>query len=756
MRDLVVRESLRNLAEEASERFGELVRSGEEVPYEVREPGQGSPLATYAPLTAQFIRERATMISRLDAFAAAKAAIAAAGLATAYLESLGAVLAPSEARRAEDAIVAFLCRLWDGRSDFDFERSRVDEAISKLEACADAREGEVEVVVPLVGLLMPATRLELAGATIMRADVVEAPPEALFADGLARAGWEPQFLATTRCDVADLEAEGAGEEEAATAPLAERFRNIVTALRLFKPGGVGLGPHAWVRAHGGRWRRISTGAGRPRSGAYRLAESELGGLAGLTRALQRAGGRPAGLERAISRFEAGLDRGAVLEALNDHLLSLRFLLEGEGPAKTEMSWRVAALCAEPAERDAVRATVDQALALERQLWSGDPPPAGDARTPVEVAGEIEDFARAILRDAACGHLGSDLRATADEILLADGLAAGEGDASQRGETSEWGLGEQPEIAVEADAEPEAPRPKDPQTIELEAVDAPIQAELSEQPDRAGAEPPPSDATPPRRPQDGWIPFALEEETEDEPASPEPEAPEQEQETELERGREASMEPLRSTPDDPMPTFSFPKREPGPAMRLLDQRPEERKAIRARVSNLFPEPETTDWSVTGPRLPAPPSPGERLATRNPPAQTDDARQPVADRVRDRVVILPQAVVAGDRDHGPVRARARHPELVPIALDDQRRHRDRVELGLAGLLRAAGGMDRERQAEHRDRFALRRGPAGHPRAGGAAADDQRQPLQLAAAKVLDHGGPRGIESCGCGEERFPVTR
>jgi hypothetical protein len=593
VRDLVVRESLRNLAEEASERFRELIRSGEEVPYEVREPGQGSPLATYAPLTGRFIRDRTALVARLDAFAAAKAAIASAGLATAYLESLGVVLAPSEARRAEDAIIAFLCRLWDGRSDFGFERSRVDEAISELEACADAGEGEVEVVVPLVGLLMPATRLELAGATILRADVVEAPPEALLADGGARAGWEPQFLATTRCDAAELEAEATAGEQA-VAPLAERFRNIVTALRLFKPGGVGLGPHAWVRAHGGRWRRISTGAGRPRSGAYRLAESELGELAGLSRALGRAGGRPAGLERAISRFEAGLDRSAVLEALNDHLLALRFLLEGEGPAKTEMSWRVAALCAEPAERDAVRATVDRALALERQLWSGEPAPAG-GRPPVEIAGEIEDFARAILRDASCGHLGSDLRATADEILLADGLAAGEGDPGQRGETSEWDLGEQPEISVAKapEDEPEdASGPHDPKTIELEAVDEPIQAELTEHPAAESPEPP-------RRPQDGWIPFAVEDAEigEEPPPPPAPEPSETREESEPERGREPFMEsPRNQAAADPMPTFSFPKRERGPAMRLLDQRPEEREAIRERVSNLFPAPETTDWSV----------------------------------------------------------------------------------------------------------------------------------------------------------------
>lgn len=607
MRDLVVSEALRNLAEEASERFRELIRSGEEVPYEVREPGRGSPLATYAPLTDRFIRERTALVARLDAFGPAKAAIASAGLAGTYLERLGVILAPGEGRRAEDAIVTFLCRLWDGRSDFAFEPSRVDEAISELESCGEVTEGEVEVVVPLIGLQMASTRLELSKSTIVRSDVVEAPPEASAPDGSARAGWEPQFLVFARCEIEDLEAEVDREERPAAGPLAERFRHVITALRLFKPGGVGLGPHAWVRAHGGRWRRISTGAGRPRSGAYRLAESELGDLAGLSRALERGTTRPPGLERAISRFEAGLDRAAVLEALNDHLLALRFLLEGDGPAKTDMSWRVAALCAEPAERDAVRATVDRALALERELWSGDPAPGGDGRGPVEVASEIEDFTRAILRDAACGHLGTDLRATADEVLLADGLAAGEGDPAQRGETSEWGLGEQPEIEIREtrapEAEPAAPEPRaaeppapEPQTIEIEAVDPPIQAELAEleQEQEPEQEPQrreePAAAEQPRRPRDGWIPFVVED--------PEPVSePERGEESDPRRGTEPSMEPLRASTPDPMPTFSFPKRERGPAMRLLDQRPEERKALRERVSNLFPEPETTEWSVS---------------------------------------------------------------------------------------------------------------------------------------------------------------
>ena len=60
-------------------------------------------------------------------------------------------------------------------------------------------------------------------------------------------------------------------------------------------------------------------------------------------------------------------------------------------------------------------------------------------TPAETAAALEDLARAILKDAAAGHLGSDLRVTADEILLADGLAVGDGAAEQRGATTEWDL-----------------------------------------------------------------------------------------------------------------------------------------------------------------------------------------------------------------------------------------------------------------------------------------------------------------------------
>jgi len=43
MRDLVVREALEAMAFDAADRLRELIAAGEEIPYEVREPGDGSP-----------------------------------------------------------------------------------------------------------------------------------------------------------------------------------------------------------------------------------------------------------------------------------------------------------------------------------------------------------------------------------------------------------------------------------------------------------------------------------------------------------------------------------------------------------------------------------------------------------------------------------------------------------------------------------------------------------------------------------------
>jgi len=111
---------------------------------------------------------------------------------------------PGEARkRGELAGVVFLCRLWAGSTDFSLEAGRLESAIAELEAGGEIAADEIEVIIPLRGLHMPVTRLELATATIVRADTVDVPPEARAAEGSGTAGWEPTFLAATRVSESD-------------------------------------------------------------------------------------------------------------------------------------------------------------------------------------------------------------------------------------------------------------------------------------------------------------------------------------------------------------------------------------------------------------------------------------------------------------------------------------------------------------------------------------------------------------------------
>jgi hypothetical protein len=575
MRDLVVREALMTMARDAAKRLRELIAGGAEIPYEVREPGDGSPLCRYSPLTERFVRDHAGALRDLDSFGAACAALESADLAGPYLDRLGIAAPPEPRARAELAGIVFLCRLWLDSTDFSLDHTRLEAAIGELQADEDAGAGEIEVAVPLRGLQLPVTRLDLATATIVRADTVEVPPEARSSEGLLTAAWEPTFLAVARVD--DVRQADPPVDPGTRA--VEAFRVLVTTLRLFKPGGVALGPHAWTRVGGDRWRRIATGAGRPRPGGYRLAESELGDLAALSRVLaerwqrfaapdgrgtsrqRRRPGLEETLSRSISRFEAGLERHAVVEALNDYLLSLRFLLEGGGPADLGLAMRVAAVCAEPDERVEVKAMIDRAIALERELWSGEPAPPGDGLTPAQTAAAIEDLLRAILKDTACGHLGFDLRATADEILLADGLAIGDGAVEHRGETAEWQPGEDEEAEVEETEE-------EPSAEDDEVV--PSGGEVHE---------------PERR-------ITVQE-------IPQPE------EENMQAHAQAATYDDRPTQEFDVLTWNDLEEQPsprpvpdadGPVARLLDRRSEERDAVADRVAHLFPRPETTEWNV----------------------------------------------------------------------------------------------------------------------------------------------------------------
>lgn len=643
MRDLVLREGLKTMAGDAALLLRDLLASGVEVPYEVRESGAGSPMAEYLPQTSHFIRDNASQLATLDSYGTTCAAIESDDLATSYLHEMGVPIPAESRRRAELAGVVFLCRLWQGSTDFTLDDVRLEETIEELLECGETSLGEVEIAVPLRGFQMEVEKLELSGATIVRSDTVDVPAEARGLDGIGGAGWEPSFLVVARIDAIGAEDDGSDVGIRAVAA----FRQVISTLRLFKAGGVSLGPYAWVKAGGDRWRRISTGAGKPRPGGYRLADSELGNLSALSRGLshhstpfnrmcQGVGGFPAILGRAVSRFEAGLERPVTVEGMNDYLLTLRFLLEGGGPASLGMSMRVAALCAEPDDRTAVKGVIDRAIAIERELWSGEPAIGRDRNLPADIAAEIEDMTREILRDASLGHLGSELRTTADEVLLGDGLRVGEGaGAADRGETAEWGGAmHDPKAFDESDASliEESPFAKeepsagsDPENQSVLSTDNRLGGLTPLSPE---GEPPMADEPfpEPMEPPMGEEPFA-------DPDGPQFVRAQNLIHEHLAPGVDPDFEWSEPAPrivrePDREPRFKLPERQPGleahlgsseseseyedepqNEVRILRAVPDEspvtaliadsnthRKEVASRVSLLFPRPETTEWSV----------------------------------------------------------------------------------------------------------------------------------------------------------------
>ena len=454
MRDPVLDNALRRLAAEAATRFTSLVATGEEVPFDVAEDSGEHTFYRYVPLTSRFVRDRPDELRSLPAFGPARSAADSAGVAAPYLEAHGEPVPEDEDERAEAMLITFVSRLWEGSAEFSLERTRLEAALHELEAEArDVSEADV-LLAPLVGLQMPLPRLQLpSGVRLVRADTVEAPTEAVRSEGMQRSAWQPQFLALADQD------HGAGASTSAMRML----RELISVLRLFKEGGVGLAPYAFAATGEGTWRRIATGAPATRPGGYKLSEAELEELADFARRLEARPDPEGSLAWAIARFEMGCDRPTALEGLSDHLLALRALFEGEGPVGAALPMRVAALISEPDDRPEARDKVQSAIKLERALMGETSLDTGSA---LGLAAWLEDGVRAILREGALGVLGRDAGTAADEALIASGLEAGEGSSEQMGSTAEWEAIPEPqeeEVSVESE-------PAEPDTWQLEIPD----------------------------------------------------------------------------------------------------------------------------------------------------------------------------------------------------------------------------------------------------------------------------------------------
>ena len=420
---------------------------GEKVPFDVAaDAGDDSAFYSYVPMTGRYVLDHAEELRSLPSFPAAREATVEAGVAAPYLEARGEAVPADPAARAALMLITFFASLWEGTAGFALDRERLDGALATLDAeSRDADEADV-LIVPLVGLRMSMPRLGLPhNVRIVRADSIEAPVEAMSSEGMGRAAWEPQYLAVAEQD--DDGAEGA----------LQQLRELISVMRMFKGGGIGLGPYAFAPTGEGCWRRIATGAPATRPGGYRLGEAEAEELAGFAAELESRPDPDSALSWAVGRFEMGCERPTALEGLSDHLLAVRAVLEGHGPVGASLPLRAAALIEdESMDRLQARERVEDVLELERAMMNGMP-----VDRAVELATWMEEGTRRLLRQAALGELGSDLSAAADETLIVNGLEGGDA-----------------EITVSVQSEPPAPEEPAPEP-ELEEDFA---AELEEEPE----------------------------------------------------------------------------------------------------------------------------------------------------------------------------------------------------------------------------------------------------------------------------------
>jgi hypothetical protein len=351
---------------------------------------------------------------------AKRAAAALGNGAEAYLRLRGL---PS-ADDAEPALRAMLDRLYEDATDFQFPEERFERVYSEVERTLYEGTMHTAVVAAVQGLVLESDRVDLGGGLMLaRGDRIEAPPEAVWP---LVPGERERTVGPNAVCALDRDVEADSPLPATEARI--RFRRLLTAMRLFKPGRLALAGFGWGRADGGVWQPVPLALGGPGRGeAWVLTEAEEPELRELVELI--AGSRHAGrVAWSLARFEMGCERSSDVEALSDNLLAIRSLLDGDDDAgRASLVQRLAALCAETPQRRAVRARLEAAFALERRAMAGaavdleaeeDADGGGSEPSSHVLCTEVEQNVRALLRDVVCGYLDADLRSVADDILIA--------------------------------------------------------------------------------------------------------------------------------------------------------------------------------------------------------------------------------------------------------------------------------------------------------------------------------------------------
>jgi hypothetical protein len=113
-----------------------------------------------------------------------------------------------------------------------------------------------------------------------------------------------------------------------------------------------------------------------------------------------------------------------------------------------------------------------------------------------------------------------------------------------------------------------------------------------------------------------------------------------------------------------------------------------------------------------------------------APAGDRREPVRDG-RSHGGTASQRMRARDRDDCAVRTLRRSPKWVTLALDDEGRDFDRIELGEAAFFRPARRVERKREAQDGDRASLGGRSTRDPRAQRSTASQHGEAAEWAFA-------------------------
>ena len=415
MRHRPLHAALSAFAEEAASQLAEETADGAEVPFEIiesRGARRDTPLYCYRPLTETYIRDRKGVLELLESYPTAVHALAGFDGIGDYLREQSESRVPGEPReRADIALRVFISRVFSEATEFVVTPERFERAYDELEDALLEGRAETVVVAPILGLRLVSAEVPLGqGLSLIRGEELPGAPADAIWSGSSD---EPAVLVCLTLT----------DDPGAHAPLVEantRFRRLLSALRLYDPLRVALGPVAWERSGAGPWTLGALGTGGRPSGVLVIEEAAEDELRAFCNLVARRTPRGGELAWALRRFELGCERGSAFEALTDHLLALRALLEPEGPQSGRLAGRIAALCATPEHRLHVTERIAHAVSLERSIIAGIAPSDGGID---QLLAEVTSHLRALLRDVLCGHLDSDLRTLADRLLDEEGAAA---------------------------------------------------------------------------------------------------------------------------------------------------------------------------------------------------------------------------------------------------------------------------------------------------------------------------------------------